>query len=60
MSAALETYLATIENEEQRRAARVALAGATQREIKWTLLNTFVKNKLNLIPTMQIKILKIG
>ena len=48
MLSPLDTYLATIDNDDQRRAARAALTGVNQKEIKWTLLNTFVKNKLDL------------
>ena len=48
MLSPLDTYLATIDNDDQRRAARAALTGVNQKETKWTLLNTFVKNKLDL------------
>ena len=44
----MEIYLATIDNDDQRKAAGAALTGVNQTEIMWTLLNTFVKNKLDL------------
>ena len=56
MAEALEAYLATLANEDQRIAVRTALADVGQKEIKWTLLNTFMKNRLDLLT----KNLKLG